>query len=250
MQERTNALTQTLPTLAEDSSIRQPLRQLREDMSTAQIAEYAATGETPAKTQYTYPTVLPRTQDHDTLLDRMRGGPQQQGRPRSPNKRSSPSKARSSPMKGSSPSKTAVYTDHPHTINLPLPASVSAPQSRPHTAASSHPSARNAASSLRELDVNVTVTGASFPSHDKGSEADGSKLPPPKLNRHHTYNHANPLSMSQGPESKLPALRKFGAGRMTIAEGRENVAPPIVASLSASVGAGGGRVLRSRGSQD
>ena len=252
MQERTNALTQTLPTLAEESSIRQPLRQLREDMSAAQIAEYAATGETPAKTQYTYPTVLPRTQDHNTLLDRMRGGgPQQQERPRSPNKRSSPSKARSSPMKGSSPSKTAVYTDHPHTINLPLPASISAPQPRPHTAASSHPSARNAAASLRELDVNVTLTGASFPAGDKSAEADGSKttLPHPKLNRHHTYNHANPLSMSQGPESKLPALRKFGAGRMTIAEGRENVVPSSVASLSASVGAGG-RVLRSRGSQE
>ena len=249
MQERTDALTQTLPTLANGGSIREPLHQLRDEMATAAITEYSPTGETPAKTSFSFPTVLPRTQDHDTLLDRMRGGP------KSPNKRSSPSKPRSSPVKSGSPSKTSVYTDHGHTISLPLPPAASAPHARPHTTASSQPS-------LRELDVNVTVTGANFPSHASerfskrdelakriGAETEISKTAP-KLNRFHTS--ANPLSVSQGPESKMPAMRKFAAGRMTVAEGRENVAPSAV-NLSASVGpgsGGNGRMLRSRGSQE
>jgi kinesin family member 11 len=249
MQERTDALTLTLATLADEGSIREPLHQLRDEMSTAAMTEYSPTGETPAKTSFSYPTALPRTQDHDTLLDRMRSGS------KSPNKRSSPSKPRSSPVKSGSPSKTSIYTDHGHTISLPLPPAASAPHARPHTTASPQPS-------LRELDVNVTVTGANFPSHASerfskrdelakrhGVEAEGGKMAP-KLNRFHTS--ANPLSASQGPESKMPAMRKFAAGRMTIAEGRENVAPAAV-SLSASVGpgtGGSGRVLRSRGSQD
>jgi kinesin family protein 11 len=268
MDERTTALYQTLPTLAEEGEIRQPLHQLRHDMDVARIAEYDPTGDTPAKTQYPYPAVLPRTQDHDTLLDRMRGGGGNQSpkkdRPRSPNKRASPSKTKSSPSKPkssptkgvSSPSKTAVYTDcnhdHGHTINFPLPTSATA---RPQSVASDKPS-------LRELDVNVTVTGAGFPSIPNSKASSFERVPtkqsweelskpphhPAKLNRHHTS--ANPLSVSQGPDSKLPALRKFAPGRMTMAEGRENQAPPAAANLSASVGAGGGRVLRSRGSQE
>ena len=243
IQERADALTQTLPQLREAGDIQQSLRQLREDSGAAQITEYTITGETPAKVQYAYPTTLPRTQDHDTLLDLMRGGTgQPQDHPKSPNKRSAPTKAKSSPTKpSSSPLKTVVYNDTPHTINFPLPtAAASAPISRPHTAASSQPS-------LRELDVNVALAGTrNLAAGTQGTGAGlESKVPVPPLKRHHT----NPLSASQGPESKLPALRK-GAARMTVAgvaEGRENVAP---GGLSASVGAGGGagRRLRNRGS--
>lgn len=241
MQDRAASFSQTLPVLAKDGEVRQLLADLTEGMTSAQIMEYIATGETPAKMQYTYPTVLPRTQNHESLLDRMRGGTgQQQDRPKSPNKRSSPIKSRSSPVKApSSPLKTVVYTDRAHTISLPLQAPASAPVTRPQTAASSQPS-------LRELDVNVAVAGTgTLAIGSQGAEAGSeSKVPVPPLKRHHT----NPLSVSQGPESKLPALKR-AASRMTVAgvaEGRENVAPGST-NFSASVGPGGRR-LRNRGS--
>ena len=239
MQERANSLTGTLPQLAAESVIRHRLRVLREEVASAQIAEYAVTGETPAKTQYTYPTALPRTESHETLLDRMRGGTgQHEAAPKSPrkspNKRSSPTKTRSSPVKQtSSPSKTTIFTDTPPTLSVPA----SAPVSRPATASSQ--------TSLRELDVNVAAGGLATvtcgnPGADGLSE---SKVTAPSLKRQNT----NPLSSSQ-TESKLPMKK---SARMTVAgvaEGRENVAPGGV-NLSASVGPGsGGRRLRSRGS--
>ncbi|TDZ33822.1 Kinesin-like protein bimC [Colletotrichum spinosum] len=46
----------------------QPLSSLREDIETTNIQEYRSTGETPMKIQYQYPTDLPRTEAHDSLL--------------------------------------------------------------------------------------------------------------------------------------------------------------------------------------
>lgn len=259
MQSRADAFTETLSELNQEGDIRNPLQQLRGDITNAQLTEYTATGETPAKMQYSYPTALPRTEPHENLLDRMRGP--SNDRPRSPNKRCSPSKIRSSPLK--SPSKTQIFTDTPPTLNLPGVLPASAPTSRPATA-SSHPSVTSNmnSNSLRELDVNTALTGPAAQDHGHtvalgqgislGVETAAevakseSKVSAPYLKRQNT----NPLSMSQGPESKLPGpLRK---GRMTVAgvaEGRENVAPGGTGGLSASVGPGGaGRRLRSRGS--
>lgn len=250
MRDRTNALQGTLPTLAADGDVRQCLQLLRDDVTAAQIAEYVATGETPAKTQYPIPAVLPRTESHETLLDRMRGGSASQERPasprRSPGKRSPSKPNKSSPSKPpASPSKTSIFTDTPPTLTLPQQ-SASAPISRPQTASSQ--------TSLRELDANIPscLTGAAaglgaVTIGDKGAQAesgagaDSGKVSAPLLKRHNT----NPLSSSQ-VESKLPMKRSL---RMTVAgtmEGRENV-PPGQINLGASVGAGG-RKLRSRGS--
>ncbi|KAK5126795.1 hypothetical protein LTR85_009729 [Meristemomyces frigidus] len=254
MRERADALQGTLPTLAEDGDVRQALSLLRNDMTDAQIAEYVATGETPAKTQYTYPTALPRTEAHEKLLDRMRGGSSSsQERTTSPFK--SPSKRsprkelpRSSPIKpSSSPCKTAIFTDTPPALNFrqqQQPAS--APRSRPQTASSN--------SSLRELDANIAVVAsaglaaaAGIGAVAVGIEGDqGNKLSSvsaPSLKRHHT----NPVERAQG-DSKLPMKRNVQQ-RMTVAgmaEGRENV-PPAAGGLGASLGPGGRR-LRSRGS--
>ncbi len=246
MQDRTAALNNSLLRLAEDGEVRQPLQQLRGDVDDAHLSEYNPTGETPAKMQYAYPTTLPRTEPHEILLDRMRGTTSAQNeRPRSPTKRLSPTKIRSSPLKlASSPSKTQIFTDiTPAILNLPqLP--VSAPVTRPQTASSL---SSNHVTSLRELDVNITLTGSNklgegegdgvFAAKGDGFEAEAGGCKPALLKRH----TANPLAVSQGPESKLPAMRK------TRAEGRENVVPG--AGLSASFGPGAaGRRLRSRGS--
>ena len=247
MDARATELGQTLPDL---SATREPLQQLREEITAAQIAEYSVTGETPVKTQYAYPSVLPRTEGHETLLDRMRSGHQEgplRSPRKSPKKRASPSKPKSSPTKlPSSPTKTTtVFTDTPPTINLNLAQPASAPTSRPQTA-SSQPS------SLRELDVNVAagLTGAlagSAGNQSEEGECHHRKVHAPSLKRQNT----NPLSVSQIGESKLPMKRN--AGRMTVAglaEGRENVAPAMGReNLSASIGPGtGGRRLRNRGS--
>ncbi|CAK4034914.1 Kinesin bimC [Lecanosticta acicola] len=242
MQERTDAISQTLPSMEVDSHIRQPLRILREELGASQIVEYAVTGETPARMQYTYPTVLPRTENHQTLLDRMRGTVKQEpstSPAKSPKKRSaaksSPSKSRSSPTKAhSSPTKTNVFTDMPPALILTAPEST--PVTRPATASSQN-------SSLRELDVNVTTTGlATVATSEQGVEKgpESCKVPAPSLKRQRT----DPLPSSQ-VDSKLPMKRST---RMTVgglvaeAQEKENI------NLSSSVGPAPGRRLRSRGS--
>jgi len=241
MRDHAVALQDTLPTLAEEGDVRSALSLLRSDMSTANIAEYAATGETPAKMQYTYPTVLPRTEAHESLLDRMRGGNSQAQRPaspmKSPNKRSPCKFSKSSPTKPPpSPSKTTVFTDMPPALNLPRQPS-SAPTSRPATA-SSNPS-------LRELDANVAASGLAAAAgitalsvDVDGGESKAASVP--SLKRHHT----NPVERVQG-ESKLPMKRSM---RMTVpGAAKENVSPEA-GGLGASMGPNGGRRLRSRGS--
>ncbi|RMY56500.1 hypothetical protein D0863_12952 [Hortaea werneckii] len=273
MQDRATALRDTLPTLSQEGDVRQALCLLRDEVQAEKIAEYVATGETPAKTQYSYPMALPRTEAHGTLLNRMRGIPEepvheQPASPiKSPSKRASPSKpARSSPVKGpASPTKTQVFTDTPPALNPPTS---SAPASRPQTAGSD--------STLRELDANVLSSAPSIPPPGSGAEQQPGKEPnagveggqsasgdgklssssggpQPSLKRHNT----NPVERLQGggsggggSESKLPMKRPLRATMAGTAEGRENV-PPGGMNLSASVGpgnGGGGRRLRPRGS--
>jgi kinesin family protein 11 len=226
MQERTSQLQETLPGLEADSDIREPLRLMREELTAAQIAEYQATGETPAKTHYAYPNVLPRTEDRESLLDRMRGGTGQVKRPaspiKSPNKRSPRKMMRLSPTK-SSPAKQRVFADTPPVLKFPQPSS--APSTRP-------PSANANISTLREVDVNVvnaSLIGSSADEADDGLKSKVSLSEVPPLKRQMT--HPAP-SQVFGGESKLPMKRRTVAGLAS--EGRENA------------GTGGGRRLRPR----
>jgi len=70
MSAKTNSLQESLTPL--DSILRQPLAELRENVTNTRLQEYQSTGETPQKTQYQYPTELPRTDSHDTLLAALR----------------------------------------------------------------------------------------------------------------------------------------------------------------------------------
>ncbi|PPJ56118.1 hypothetical protein CBER1_02116 [Cercospora berteroae] len=251
MQDRAEVLVQTLPALAEEGEVRQALRSLREENSSAQLAEYSSTGETPARMQYMYPTTLPRTESHETLLNRMRGIVPRDplaSPPKSPNKRFSPSKMRNSPSK-SSPSKsqasptkmTNVFTDTPPVLTAPA----SAPTSRPQTASS-----LSSVASLRELDANALAnTGsatATFTISEEGADeeevivGDACKVPEPRLKRHKTDSIVH-----QQSDSKLPTKR---SARMTVAGGALGVADKEKENfnLSASVGPPGRR-LRSRG---
>ncbi|KAK4983797.1 Kinesin-related motor protein [Elasticomyces elasticus] len=213
MRDRTAALRNTLPSLAAESDIRQPLHDLRSQMEASAIVEYVPTGETPMKMQYTYTSSLPRTEAHESLIDRMRSGTISEER-RSPIKvNSSPRKAQSSPCKG------LIFADPPLSPSKPAEAR---PASAGALAAQTN--------SLREIDPNVATQAPIV-----ATEGESKPLAPP-LKRHNT----NGISVSQ-VESKLPTKRGARATVAGLAEGRENM-------LGASVGPAGARRLRSRGS--
>ena len=180
---QSTALSASLPPLG--STIQQPLADLRDGISTAPLKEYVSTGETPRKTQYQYPTTLPRTEPHEKIL-----GKAAPSSPRHTNSIQSPNK---------SPSKSIVYTDAPAMNGIPSPS----PSREPNPA------------SLREISLNV---GASLKRDHQGpatataikSDAETMGMGPPPLKR-------------QATESKLP--QKFGGGRagMVKLEGRENM---------------------------
>ncbi|KAI0422717.1 P-loop containing nucleoside triphosphate hydrolase protein [Xylaria grammica] len=102
------------------ANVCQPLADLREDISSTVIREYQPTGDTPRKLTYEYPTELPRTQAHASLIAKLHGEP--------------------------SPSKSAVFSDTDRTRL----------ENRSPSRPASSDSGRNPLStSLRELHPNV-----------------------------------------------------------------------------------------------
>jgi len=71
MSTKTTALQDALSPL--DTTLRQPLSELRSNIASTLLQEYMPTGETPQKLQYQYPTALPRTKPHENLLASLRG---------------------------------------------------------------------------------------------------------------------------------------------------------------------------------
>ena len=183
---QSSALSASLPPLA--STMQQPLAGLRADVMTAPLTEYVPTGETPRKTQYQYPTTLPRTEPHDKIL-----GKQAPSSPRQTNSIHSPNR---------SPSKSIVYTDAPAINGVPP----TSPSKDPNPASLREISSNVNASLKRNNSDSQAPTGATAIKSDP--EAVG--MGPPPLKR-------------QATESKLP--QKFGGGKagMVKLEGRENV---------------------------
>lgn len=217
MSAKTNALQGTLPALAENASIRAPLRELNSAIGSQNLIEYDPTGETPQRNNYSIPEKLPRTEAHQNLLSRLRD------RPASADARS--------------PSKSLVFNDATESNDLSddLFSSLSKPNfSR---SMSANITSIPLGASLRELDVNVvaqenhtqplpivTHSGSvvvAAPPHKKLRGEDGTKLPMKKMGR-----------KTVGGEGKGD---------------RENL---TITNFSSSVGPGfaGGRKLRSHGS--
>lgn len=106
-----------------------PLSMLREDILATKLQEYQPTGSTPQKVAYRYPTDLPHTKSHSTLINELHGS-------------SSPSKAS---IAG------GVFADADSTL------SESHSSSRPNSSES--PTSRQPLSmSLREVHPNVNTT--------------------------------------------------------------------------------------------
>lgn len=230
MSTHTNHVRNALPLLSAESSIRQPLRTLRDEISAQVLQEYTITGQTPHRSSYDFPHALPRTDNHERLLAKMRGQSQA-----SPVRQSSPSKLQRSPNKG------LVFTDLPTPDESEEPFSDPAkPPSSLSRPTSSNSTESTSASGLRELDINTIAALPTSFDGGEGVEREGSGMPP--LKRLNTT--------GSGAESRLPKKRN---ARMTVAavrEERENVAlGALSASVGPLVGHPGGRVLRSgRGS--
>ncbi|KAL8670315.1 MAG: hypothetical protein Q9168_005131, partial [Polycauliona sp. 1 TL-2023] len=105
------------------------------------MKEYILTGETPLKTQYRFPTTLPRTEAHERLL--MKGFPTSNG-----------NASTTSLIPGQSPSKSIIYTD----IQDSEPSSASTPSkiSTKPTPATNTNTTTTTTTGLRELDMNIT----------------------------------------------------------------------------------------------
>jgi kinesin family protein 11 len=219
MQSRTADLASTLPELSSSGEIVQTLHTLRDDINAAELTEYVPTGQTPAKVAYSYPTTLPRTANHESLLERLRNGD---------SSIQEESQLRSSPRKrdGQTPSKAIIYTDSPATnVNIEVPSDVAidsdAARSRPHSLPGQV--------GLREIDVNVNAASlplsAEHPESRIGLLKRGNTMPQ--------------LDANARVDSKLPMKRPTRMTAGLVAEGRENIG---------AAGGAASRRLRPRGS--
>ena len=199
-----------------DELVGAPLAGLREEVLGRPLTEYTATGETPPKTEYSYPRSLPRT----------RTGKEEAIPNETDKLEDIPDLLDSAQV---SPSKGAVFADSPP----PLAAEIA-----------SIPRPATADGGLREIAVNLaTGPGArgvlAFGSSERGAAAGDalhaeplskSLMGPPPLKRHATEgNNAAAKHHGRGIRAGGPRL-----------EGRENMLP-----LSASVGSGGRRLRSS-----
>ena len=229
MGTRAASLRDTLPSMAPGSDIRLCLQNLRRDIDSQKLREYVATGVTPQRTQYLYPSVLPRTQ-RENVAERFHN---------STSKLASPSEF--SPSKTPlprSPTKNAIYADsdssaddaHSPAINNNRPPSSREPAGTPslreldpNVVSSANNSVETAASAPPSLSVSVSIPG-------------NENAAPPPLKRQNTGGSKVPTAMRKGTRKTVGPLNE-----------RENVQAPV--NFSASVGPGaGGRKLRSHGS--
>lgn len=198
-------------------SIQIPLAELRTNLESNPVIEYVATGETPQKKDWAYPTHLPRTESHDSLLAKLGGIPdpklataQSPRKIASPRKLMSPRKGFSSPSKLPSLTKTRVFHDE-----SAIDGQAVIPAQRLND------SAEDPKGGLREMDMNVLARTSSaddvhgHPQTSFSKSVNNTQQPP--LKRHATA------------ESRLPR------------KGRENTA----LSQSMGPGLGMGRRLRS-----
>ncbi|KAI9925810.1 kinesin motor protein cin8 [Aspergillus wentii] len=210
--EQRQGLNESTVPLSEE--VRKPLSELRSKIQSRPIKEYTITGVTPQKRHYEYPSTLPRTDPHDTLISKLRGATELAALPF--NGDDQLSALDSSPS--GSPPKGFVYNDGEDEVRTQPPPPTNVTPSN---------------TGLREVDANVAArplgynTDGESPAADLSTskvrpsmeadsvaEEDDSEQPPSK--RH--------CSTSAVGDGKLPQklLTKKMAGMMG---GRENVPP-------------------------
>ena len=196
--EAQKLLNEALATL--NSTLQEPLSNLRANISRTTLQEYEPTGETPQRTQYAYPTELPRTEPAEKLI----------------------AAAGSLSPLIISPSKSAVYSDStPHANDEIV-------ESRPPlvTSFSASLPPRKLLHNLPGLrEININVLGSSRNSTPEVGAASFSA----------SAYAGN--TMPLGRSIREPSSRKLVKKPSVVAlEGRENAMPSQVQALSRSTG--------------
>lgn len=202
-------------------SIQTPLAELQGNLESNPLIDYVATGETPMKKDWKYPTNLPRTESHDSLLAQIRGLTDAQpsvarsGRKiASPRKLASPRKGFSSPSKLPSPTKTKIFHDDSAAGTVQV-----APQ-----AWKANEPAEEIKRRLKEVDMNVLAQASSAED----------------LHGHPSTSFTKSLNNAQ--QQQQPPLKRHATAESRLPrKGREN----SVLSQSIGPGTGVGRRLRS-----
>lgn len=195
--DRSKVLQDNLSPLSE--TVQQPLSSLRSTIINNPFKEYVPTGETPQKTQYRFPTTLPRTEPHDRLLTKMFPANHQN--------------SMTSLIPPPSPSKSIVYND---LLDNPSTDPLAAAATSTSTSTPSKPT-----TGLRELDMNIT-NNSNYRHSDPtlannnrpvvDAPFNNTSMGPPPLKRQATM---------EG-NSKLPT--KLGQAKGVVrVEGRENL---------------------------
>jgi kinesin family protein 11 len=228
------ALQGTLPALAAaDSALRRPLAELRARIEAEGLQEYAATGKTPARRAYAFPTALPRTDGREALLARLRV----EGGGADPEEDEESRRSQFGPSRGS-PGKGFVLADGPRAGGPLLnrrAGSTTIFSAGAAAAAAVAAGGGGGAMLLREISANTLAMPPPILEAGAGEDA----LPP--LKKLHVGGGGFPADAKRkrGARTTVAGLRALGD--------RENVTLP---NLSASVGVGAvhpgvGRRLRS-----
>ncbi|KAJ5180923.1 hypothetical protein N7492_004133 [Penicillium capsulatum] len=197
----------------------QPLSELRSSIEGNPMKEYVATGVTPQKRPYDYPSTLPRTEPHDGLRSRHRTSKRFTALPF--NEETRPPPMPSSPV--ASPSKSYVYSDAAEEVGTQPPPSASKPSNtglREVNANVGRPASFDAGDDAQLIGKPETPAQPVAAELEDTPEKDDQDLPPPKRHRSVSSNHTT--------ESKLP--QKMLSKKMPgVMEGRENFFPPTAA---------------------
>ncbi|KAI0474038.1 kinesin-domain-containing protein [Xylariaceae sp. FL0804] len=216
-------------------TICQPLADLRQDIASTALREYQPTGDTPQKTSYEYPTELPRTAAHESLIAKLNG------------------QASASPSKAAATMTAAVFADADPTLSQNRSPS-RPPLSSEHSFALPDPLSM----SLREVHPNIHSSGGGGSSTSSTTNVFGfdtrgnatihgfSASAPPDSS------HAAAAALAE--DVTLPLFSGKGGGRTARAglskSGSRKAAPPLSAEgrenlpmLLPGVGGGGREVF-------
>lgn len=209
-------------TTSVSTDVRNPLTNLQSDVQDTSIADYTATGDTPEKTRYEYPTTLPQTEPHETLIGRLRS-PDISSNPSPGSVGSLESPALSCPA---SPSKSMVYQDADRSANSSPP--------KPSLSSSAR---------LREMDINIIPRPHLLPENStlagpgttttECDETPGKETEQPPTKRHLSSSAAataNLTGSTKIPSKRTTRRNATGTGLGIVARGRENLDPSVLVS--------------------
>lgn len=191
-----------------ETTVSQPLAELRSIVSSTALQEYQPTGETPQKANYQYPTDLPRTEAHETLLAALR-------RP-----------VNASPSKATTATIPVIFNDGPDERDEISPTSTDGSERKTQIPALG----------LREIDININA--GNHNSDDNSVSNSGSK---PQVKEPLAVIPSFKRSISTGKLTAPKSAKKAATPVVMVPLGgreNENAVPAATAMFTRSEGGG------------